>query len=148
MSEQKQDQRETRRSRREQRWVEKDEKYEEKEEKGRDEKWRRDPVSGVTWATILIWVGLVLLADNLNLVVGTWWNSWAIGFIGAGVIVIVQALIRLAMPEHKRGVMGGLIGGVILLGIGLGWLIGWSIFWPLLLIAIGLLVLWRAFIRR
>ena len=48
-------------------------------------------------------------------------------------------------PENAGGartVLG------ILLGIGLGWLVGWGIFWPLLLIAIGLLVLWRAFIRR
>ena len=151
MSEQKQDVRETRRRRPEQSWAEKDEKYEEKEEKdekGRDEKWRRDPVASVTWAAILIWIGLVLLADNLNLVVGTRWNSWAIGFTGAGVIVIAQALIRLTMPEYRRGVMGGIICGVILLGIGLGWLVGWGIFWPLLLIAIGLLVLWRAFSRR
>lgn len=143
MTEKKQDGRESRRAkRREERWEEKDEKY-------RDEKWRRDPVASITWAVILIWVGLVLLANNPNLMTGfTWWNPWAIGFAGAGVIVLIQAIVRLSMPEYRRGILGSLVVGLIFLGIGLGWLIGWGIFWPLILIALGLLLLWRAFVRR
>jgi len=48
---------------------EKEEKEEEKEEKSWDEKYRRDPLSAIVWAVILIWVGVVLLADNLGFLV-------------------------------------------------------------------------------
>ena len=37
------------------------------EEKSAEEKWRRDPLGSITWAVILIWAGLVLLADNLGM---------------------------------------------------------------------------------
>jgi hypothetical protein len=150
MAEQKQSERQDERGRakrrREERWEEK----EEKEEKGREEKWRRrDPVASVTWAVVLIWIGVVLLAGNLNVIKGFgWWNTWALCFAGAGVIVLVQAIVRLAMPGYRWGVIGGFILGFILLGIGLGGMIGWGVFLPLLLIALGLLVLWRAFARR
>lgn len=149
MAERRRRKRSEREARVEERWDEKDEKHDEKEEKGREEKWRRDPVAGVTWAAVLIWIGLVLLAGNLKLVSGFgWWNTWAVCFAGAGVIVLIQAIARLAMPEYRWGVIGSLVLGFIFLGIGLGWIIGWGIFWPLLLIALGLLILWRAFARR
>ena len=128
---------------------EKQEEKEEKEEKGRDEKWRRDPVASVTWAAVIIWVGLVLLADNLKLMVDFgWWNAWAVGFVGAGVIVLLQVLVRLTMPEYRWGVTGGLIFGFILLGIGLGMIVGWGMVWPLLLVAIGIAIIVRVFTRR
>ena len=43
---------------------EKAEKEHEKEEKTWDEKWRRDPLSGIVWATILIWAGVVFCASS------------------------------------------------------------------------------------
>ena len=55
---------------------EKQEKFDEKElekqeeksadEKNYDEKYRRDPLGSIVWALILIWVGLVLLAQNMG----------------------------------------------------------------------------------
>jgi len=128
---------------------EEQEEKEEKEEKGRDEKWQRDPVASVTWAAVLIWVGLVLLADNQGLMAQyEWWNAWAVGFVGAGVIVLLQVLVRLSIPEYRWGVTGGLIFGFILLGIGLGMIVGWSMVWPLLLVAIGIAIIVRVFTRR
>jgi len=128
---------------------EKQEEKEEKEEKGRDEKWRRDRVASGTWAAILIWVGLVLLAENLNLMSGFGlWNPWAFGFAGAGLIVLLGVVVRLSMPEYRRGVTGGVILGFILLGVGLGFVIGWGMVWPLVLIAIAVVILVRAFGRR
>ena len=38
------------------------------EEKGFEEKWQRDPISALSWALILIWVGVVLLLYNLDLI--------------------------------------------------------------------------------
>lgn len=128
---------------------EKEEKEEEKrEEKSWEEKWRRDPLSAIVWAAILVWAGLVLLASNLELVAGLeWFDAWGLIFVGAGLIVLLEVVIRLLVPDYRRPVTGTLIWGVILLGIGLGNLFGWNVIWPLILIAIGLGILLRGFVR-
>jgi len=123
---------------------------EEKDEKGReeswDEKWRRDPLTAVGWALLLIWAGLVLIADNLDLF-GTRWDAWPVIFIGAGVIVLLGVLIRLLVPAYRRPVTGSIIFGFILLGIGLGELTRWDVVGALVLIAIGVSILLSRFIR-
>lgn len=127
---------------------EKREKEEEKQEKSWDEKWRRDPISAVIWAVILVWAGLVLLAENLGLLVRyERLEAWALIFIGAGLIVLLEVVVRLLMPEYRQPVGGTLIWGAILLGIGLGSMLGWNVIWPLILIAIGVGVLLRGFFR-
>jgi hypothetical protein len=125
---------------------------EEKEEKGRgeswDEKWRRDPVDAVVWAFILIWAGLVFLAENMGLLVRfEGLEAWSIGFIGAGLIVLLGVVVRLLVPAYRRPVTGSLIFGVILLGIGLGEVVGWVAIGPLILIAIGVGMLLRGFLQ-
>jgi hypothetical protein len=128
---------------------EKDEKHGEKEEKNWEEKWRRDPLSGVVWAGILIWAGLVLLVDNVGLLARFKpLDAWAIIFIGAGLIVLVGVVVRLLVPAYRRAVTGTLILGLILIGIGLGNLLSWNVIWPLVLIALGVFVLVRGLIWR
>jgi hypothetical protein len=123
---------------------------EEKDEKGRDEswdeKWRRDPLTAVGWALLLIWAGLVLIAENLNLL-GTGWEAWPVIFIGAGVIVLAGVLIRLFVPAYRRPVTGSIIFGFILLGIGVGQLWEWEIVGALVLIAIGVSIFVSRLIR-
>ncbi len=122
--------------------------HEKEEEKSWDEKWRRDPLSAVVWAVILIWAGVALLAENMGLLVRfEWLDAWGLVFIGAGVIVLLEVVVRLLVPSYRRPVGGTLILAVVLLGIGLGNLVGWSVIWPLILIAIGVSVLLRGFIR-
>jgi len=120
----------------------------EKEDMTWDEKWRRDPVSAGIWAVILIWAGLVLLADNLGFFTrlewfGTGEQTWGLILAGAGLIVLLGAALRLLVPAYRRPVGGSLIWGAILLGLGLGNLVGASIAWPLILIAIGIGLLLR-----
>ena len=75
---------------------EKEEKEEEKAEKSWDEKWRRDPLSALVWATILIWAGLVFLANNLGLLARyERVDAWGFVFIGAGVIILLEVMLRL-----------------------------------------------------
>ena len=115
---------------------------EEKDEKGSgdswDEKWRNDPVNAAVLALILIWAGLVWLADNLNFfVTPETLGTWSVIFIGAGLIVFLGVLVRLLVPAYRRPVVGSIIFGVILIAIGLGDLISWMVIGPLILIAIG-----------
>ena len=128
-----------------------DEKQDEKQDQSWDEKWRRDPVDAATWAIIFIWAGLVLLAANMGLLenfLGTGIEAWSIGFLGAGVIVLLGVVVRVLVPAYRRPLMGGLIFGVVLIGIGLGEVVGWTAIGPLILIAIGVSVLLRGILRR
>lgn len=130
--------------------------------KSAEEKWQRDPLGAIVWAVILIWAGLVLLADNLGFLSGLKElgqtipgvnfvpdiRAWSLILAGAGVIVLIEVLIRLLVPAYRRPVGGTLVLGVILLGIGLGNLINWSILFPLIIIALGLSIIVRGFTRR
>jgi hypothetical protein len=134
----------------------KEEEHEKEEEKARGgwgyEKWRRDPLSTVVWAGMLIWAGLVLLAENMGFLTSlgvqeSRVEAWSIIFIGAAVIVFLEVLVRLVVPSYRRAVGGTLVFAAILLSIGLGNILGWEVVGPLILIALGLSVLLRGFIR-
>lgn len=133
---------------------EKEEKREEKEEKGKEEKsweekWRRDPLNAAVWSGVLIWAGLVLLASNLGLLVRfERLDAWGLIFIGAGLIILLEVVVRLLVPAYRRSVTGTLIFAIILLGIGLGDLIGWGVIWAVVLIIIGASILVRGFLWR
>lgn len=122
---------------------------EEKEERSWDEKWRRDPLSALVWAGILIWAGLVLFAENLGLLVRYEpLEAWSLIFIGAGLIVLLEVVVRLLVPDYRRPVTGTLIFAIILVGIGLGDWVGWGAIWPLVLIALGASILLRGIIGQ
>jgi hypothetical protein len=128
---------------------EKQEEKDEKEEKNWDEKWRRDPLSAAVWAGILVWAGLVFLADNLGLLIRVErLDAWGLIFIGAGLLVLLEVVVRLLVPTYRRPVTGTLIFGIFLLGVGLGNLVGWEVIWPVVLIIIGLSILVRGFLWR
>jgi len=143
------------------------EKREEKDEKSReekswDEKWRRDPISAIVWAILFIWAGVVLLADNLDLLV-PWLNNlaastgiafiaemeaWEVILVGGGLIVLVEVIVRLFMPQYRRAVGGTIFFAILLISVGLGNVIGWEIVGPLIFIALGLAILARGIFGR
>ena len=133
-----------------------DEKEEEKrgekqEEKkgGWEEKWRRDRGNAVTWAAILIWGALVLWADTSGYAAKfSWWEGWAVFLAGMGIIVLIEAVIRLLIPAYRKSVIGSIVFGCVLLGVGLGGLVTWNYIWVVVLIIIALLILLSAFRRR
>lgn len=126
---------------------------EEKDEKGdrewgddkwSGEKWAGDPLGRITFALIVIWAGAVLLLANIGedqtLLGVDLSNPWTWIFSGAGVLIWIEVLLRLAIPEYRRPVGGRLILGTFLVIIGVGSVIDVSL-WPLLIIAIGLAML-------
>ncbi len=140
---------------------EKDEKdVSKREEKTMEEKWRRDPLGSIVWAAILIWAGLVFLADNLGMLRGLQniafpgtgvilqSGAWSLVLLGAGLILVIEIFIRLTVPTYRAPVGGTIILAAILISLGLGNLISWNLFWPLILIALGVIFVLRSFTRR
>ena len=143
---------------------EKDEKQlDEKDEKEllkHDEKVEeRDTLSSIVWAAILIWAGLVFLAVNsgwLDKVLAAGFiakylpkgmevfepAAWGIIMLGAGVILLSEAIIRLVVPQFHKHLGGTLIVAAIFIAVGLGNFLGnWELIWPFILIAAGVSVL-------
>jgi len=126
---------------------EKEEKQE--EEKSWDEKWSRDPLSAAAWAMILIWGGCVLLAHNLNML--DWipfLEPWSIFFFGAGLILLLEVLVRLVLPAYRQPVAGTMIVAAIFLAIGLGSIFDWKCIFPVALIGVGVYLLLSGLLRR
>lgn len=74
-----------------------------------------------------------------------WWDGWALFFAGVGAIVLVEAYVRIRVPEYRKPVVSSIIFGLFMLAIGLDGL-GWSLAWPAALGAIGIVILlsvWR-----
>ena len=143
-------------------WDPVDERQEEKTE----DKWRQDPLNTIFGALILIWAGVVLLAANLDMLdvftqlldrlplplyelpfaipfFGA--NAWRLFFLGAGVIVLCEVIVRLIVPRFRRKVFGSLIAAIVLIALGLG---NFEVIWPLILIAIGISVLLGGLVTR
>jgi hypothetical protein len=145
---------------------EKDEKDEKEVQKHDEKVEERDTLSTITWAFILIWAGVAFLAANqgwlerLNLPQPILQNLlprsldmfepsiWSLIALGAGVIIMLEVVVRLLVPAFRRHIGGSLISAAVLIGIGLGNWFGWNIIWPLILIAVGVVVLIGGLTRK
>jgi zinc ribbon protein len=110
------------------------EKYE-KREKGGD---RSGPLIG---GGVLILLGLIYYATITTPALIPSTEFWAYFFLGLGILLIIQAVYRFHAMHHHAAGMGSLWGGVILAAIGVAGIAGSGNFWPVILIAIGALVI-------
>ena len=116
-----------------------------------EEKWQRDRVNALSWASILIWGAVVLLIDITKSAANVaWWEGWSVFLVGAGIIILLTALYRWLKPEHRRPLIGSFILGIVFLGVGLGDLVEWSeqIIGIVVLVAVAIGILLSAFRRR
>jgi hypothetical protein len=146
----------------EQEWAMSDQEYyrkhekehEKEEEKTRGawgfEKWRRDRVSALVWAAVLIWAGVALLLDNLGFLNRfEMLEGGALASIGAGVILLLAVAFRMLVPSYRRPVLGTFFLALVFLGFGLGNWLGAGVTWAVILIVFGAFVLVRGvFVSR
>lgn len=101
------------------------------------EKWREDPLGGVFFGLFLIVVaGIYLFRDRLP---GEEWLPWIV--VGAGCVFLLEALVRSIKAEYRRPSFGRAVLGVILVVVGAGIVYGFEEYWPVIIIAIGALLL-------
>lgn len=120
----------------------------------------RDQLRTIIWACILIWAGLVFLANYQDWLSAIplnvspkfewiWFNqAWLFIFLGAGALLLVEFLIRLTNPSLRKRNAGNLFLAILLIGIGISAILGVMTLWPVILIAIGLSLIIRNFIQR
>jgi hypothetical protein len=128
---------------------EKEEKDSGQREWDKGEQWTGgDALGPLVWGLIIILAGLVFAAANLGMYPWlTWENAWSYIFLGAGLLFLLEILLRLLMPTYRRPVRGRIILAFVALAIGLGGLVGWELTWPFVIIAVGLAIIVGAFIR-
>ena len=71
-------------------------------------------------------------------------GAWQVFFLGAGVFLLIEVVVRLLVPLYRRQVLGAFIGAIVFFALGLG---NWTIIWPLILVAIGVTVLLGGLVR-
>ena len=112
---------------------------------------RSQRMDALTWSGILVWAGVVMLADNLGFLTrlelrAAWtpWflpfsaETWTVFFLGVGVILLAGVILRLLIPAFRHDVLGNAILTIIAFAIGLGRA---ELIWPLILIAVGVTVI-------
>lgn len=111
-----------------------------------DEWWRTDRVDAVGWALLFLWGALVIVGDATSFRDGLdWWEPWGVFFVGAGVIVLVEAVVRLFMTDYRSKFGWTLFWGAVFLSLGLGGL-AHSAWHALPLVAIAVITLKSAFV--
>lgn len=128
---------------------EKDEKDRGEREWDKGEQWSGgDALGPIIWGLIIIFAGLAFAAVNLGMYPWLRWeNVWSVIFIAAGLLFVLEVIIRILMPTHRRPIRGRIILAFVALAIGLGGLIGWEVTWPLIIIAVGLAIVIGVFVR-
>ena len=118
---------------------------------------RSEIMDSITWALILIWAGVVMLADNLGYLelylkrlslrlADVPWHLpvsdevWTVFFIGLGIILLFGVIIRLLVPNFRHDLLGNAILSIVAFSVAFGRA---DIIWPMILIALGVSIIVR-----
>ena len=107
--------------------------------------WKTDRVDAVGWAALFLWGALVVVAENTSFRDNfDWWAPWGVFWVGAGVIVLVEAFFRTARPRYRSKWGWNLFWGTAFLAFGFGELAS-PVWYALPLVAIATIILAGAF---
>lgn len=114
-------------------------------EKPMEGKHQHDHISRITGGLILIVLGVLFLLATFDYI--SWGDWWAYFLVGLGIILIIDVVIRSAAPEYRQDPTGKLIGGVVLIIIGGAFIFGFTRWWPLIIIAVGVVVIFTSLLK-
>lgn len=99
----------------------------------------QDPLGRIFFGIIIIWLGIsFFLMEQDFFYNGEWWSYF---LLGLGIIFFAEALVRMSRPEYRRPYTGKIIAGAVLVAIGAGRIYNMENWWPLILIAIGVIII-------
>jgi len=103
--------------------------------------YRTDAHEGVGWALIFLMAAVLVAVDISGAASGVgWWDGWAVFFLGLGTIVLMGAVVRrIVIGRRVEGF--GAVCGTVLVAIGIDGLAGVEWIWPVVLGAIGVLII-------
>ena len=122
---------------------EKDEK-DEKNEKG--EKGENDRFGPIIGGLIVVWLGVLLMLSNQNLIRSSDFGGYFL--MGIGAILILRGLLATQESGSFDSGFGFMIGGGVMVLIGLGITFNLEDWWAILLIGLGLVIVLRGFMER
>lgn len=116
-----------------------DEKLTAEKEESKDKAAKTDRYSGITGGLILILLGVLFLLSTHHYI--AWYDWWAYFVMGLGVILILDFVVRAASGAERGAHTGKLVAGAVLIVVGASHIFGMSTWWPLILVAVGLILL-------
>ena len=122
--------------------MEKKEKDQEKNNKGSENEHKRDAYSGIFGGLILILLGVLFLLATMDVI--SWADWWAYFLLGLGAIFIIEFIVRSVTPAYRHQPRGKLVVGTVLLIIGGAHILGMVSWWPLILIAVGIIIIFTS----
>ena len=118
----------------------------EKGGEGMEEKWRRDPISGVVFGLIVLALGVLLTLAARNVI--SWDDWWKYFLIGIGVAFLIEVLVRRLKPAYRRPMFGRFVAGLVLICLGVAFVGGFGTWWPLIIVVIAVAILVRLLLFR
>jgi hypothetical protein len=112
----------------------------------REHRISREPLRGLFWGLFLILIGVLFFINQQGEV--SWDILWKYLLIGLGAIFIIDGLIQTFYAEFRNGSLGKFIPGIVLIFVGVAFLFNFSQWWPVILIAVGGILLISILIRR
>jgi len=108
--------------------------------------FHHDPLGRIMGGVIVIWLGVsFLLMENGYIPNGKW---WAYFLLGLGIIFFLEVFVRMTRPEYEKHYFGRLIAGAVLVAIGAGNIFEMENWWPLVLIAVGFVIVYMSFKQK
>ncbi len=107
---------------------------------------KETPSPRLTGGLVLILLGVLFLLTQMDRI--SWADWWAYFLVGLGGIFILEFLVSCFSPAYQKTQTGRLIAGLVLAIVGGAHLIGFFEWWPLILIAIGVVLLLSPLLKK
>ncbi|MGQ9561354.1 MAG: hypothetical protein ACUVTG_16020 [Candidatus Oleimicrobiaceae bacterium] len=95
--------------------------------------------SGIFGGLMIVWLGVVFLLDRQGLAPGVGWVWYFL--LGIGAILLAEVIACQLLPQYRQPSAGRVIAALVLIAIGAWQITGLGEWWPLLLIAVGLVLI-------
>jgi hypothetical protein len=113
------------------------------------DKAERKRLEGFWWAAVLIWAGLVFVADYFGFLpeIGGA-NAWSWIFLGAGVLGLIGAIVRVVSVDLPKPTGWDYFWSALFLVIGASGFFGEGIAFPLVILIVGVAILANVLFRH